>query len=94
MEISSAIIRRLRKERGWPQEQLAYASGLSLRTIQRIEAEGIASFNSAVSIAAVFNVQVKDLQEQSLQPIQQTPNLRYCLLFIGILILTLSLIHI
>ena len=31
------IIRKLRLKRGWSQEQLAGMSGLSVRTIQRIE---------------------------------------------------------
>ena len=31
------IVRKLRLQRGWSQEQLAEMSGLSTRTIQRIE---------------------------------------------------------
>ncbi|CAM4169684.1 XRE family transcriptional regulator [Vibrio agarivorans] len=31
------IIRKLRLKRGWTQEQLAELSGLSIRTVQRIE---------------------------------------------------------
>lgn len=31
------IVRKLRLQRGWSQEQLATLTGLSVRTIQRIE---------------------------------------------------------
>ena len=37
MQISPEKIKHFRKENGWSQEVLAKASGLSLRTIQRIE---------------------------------------------------------
>ena len=57
MKISSAVVRRLRTDRGWSQEQLAIASGLSLRTIQRVEADGTASMGTKVSLAATFGVQ-------------------------------------
>ena len=33
----AAIVRRERVARGWPQEQLADAAGVSLRTVQRVE---------------------------------------------------------
>jgi DNA-binding XRE family transcriptional regulator len=61
MKIASATVRRLRTERGWSQEQLATASGLSLRTIQRVEAEGSASMATRVCLAATFSVPLADL---------------------------------
>ncbi len=63
MKISAAEIRRLRTERGWSQEQLAAASGLGLRTIQRVEAEGKAARETRVCLAATFNVPLTDLLE-------------------------------
>ncbi|PUA28397.1 MAG: hypothetical protein B0W54_18240 [Cellvibrio sp. 79] len=63
MKISPTAIRRLRTERGWSQEQLAAASGLGLRTIQRVEAEGRAARETRVCLAATFNVQLVELLE-------------------------------
>lgn len=56
MKVSSDLVRRLRNERGWSQEQLSAAAGLSLRTIQRVEGEGVASRETKVCLAAVFGV--------------------------------------
>jgi transcriptional regulator with XRE-family HTH domain len=61
MKISAALVRRLRAERGWSQDQLAMASGLSLRTIQRVEAEGVASMGTRVSLAATFDIALAEL---------------------------------
>ncbi|EAR54236.1 hypothetical protein SKA34_03965 [Photobacterium sp. SKA34] len=56
------IIRKLRLQRGWSQEQLSQLSGLSIRTIQRIEQGQKAGLESLKSLAAVFEIQVSDLQ--------------------------------
>jgi transcriptional regulator with XRE-family HTH domain len=63
MKVSAALVRRLRTERGWSQDQLAVASGLSLRTIQRIESEGVASMSSRVSLAATFGIALAQLSD-------------------------------
>lgn len=63
VKISSATVRRLRIEHGWSQDQLAVVSGLGLRTIQRVEAEGTASLETRKSLAAAFAVQLSDLAE-------------------------------
>jgi len=75
MKISSTKIRRLRSERGWSQEQLALASGLSLRTIQRVEAEGNASRETHVCLAATFEVVLAELTEESVadKPVAAQP---------------------
>ena len=49
-------IQKLRLKRGWSQQQLANASGLSVRTIQRIENGAAASTESLKCLAAVFEV--------------------------------------
>ncbi|WP_318471012.1 2TM domain-containing protein [Photobacterium leiognathi] len=56
------IIRKLRLQRGWSQEQLSQLSGLSIRTIQRIEQGQKAGLESLKSLAAVFEIKVSDLQ--------------------------------
>ena len=49
-------VQKYRLKLGWSQQQLADASGLSVRTIQRIEAGYPASTESLKSLAAVFEV--------------------------------------
>jgi DNA-binding XRE family transcriptional regulator len=55
---STMILRKLRIQKGWSQEQLAELTGLSVRTIQRIERGAQASLESANALAAVFQVEV------------------------------------
>lgn len=59
--ISTDIIKNLRGQHGWTQEQLATVSGVSTRTIQRIEKSGECSLESKMAIAAAFNVTPKCL---------------------------------
>ncbi|MGR5061354.1 2TM domain-containing protein [Photobacterium sp. DNB22_13_2] len=56
------IVRKLRLQRGWSQEHLSQLSGLSVRTIQRIERGQKAGLESLKSLAAVFEISVTDLQ--------------------------------
>ena len=49
-------VQKLRLQRGWSQQQLAELSGLSARTIQRIENGQPASAESLKSLAAVFEI--------------------------------------
>lgn len=58
-------IQKMRLKRGWSQQQLADASGLSSRTIQRIEAGHPASTETLKSIAAVFEVNFSTLRSES-----------------------------
>ena len=58
------IVRKLRLKRAWSQEQLAQFSGLNIRTIQRIERGQKAGLESLKSLAAVFEIELEDLQEE------------------------------
>ena len=58
------IVRRLREKRNWSQEQLATMSGLSTRTIQRIESGNKASLESLKALASVFEIDISKLQEE------------------------------
>ena len=62
MKIDSAYIKAQRARRAWSQEHLAEVTGLGLRTIQRIEKTGAASYESARSLAAVFQIDVAELR--------------------------------
>jgi len=61
MQINATKIRAERERRAWSQEHLAEASGLSLRTVQRVETSGAASFETARALAAVFGLAVDQL---------------------------------
>ena len=56
MRLDTDLVRKLREEKGWSQEHLAAVSGLSTRTVQRLEAEGNASLESRSALAAAFGV--------------------------------------
>jgi transcriptional regulator with XRE-family HTH domain len=56
------IIRKLRLQRGWTQEQLAEMSGVSVRSIQRVERGQNCSLESLKCLAAVFEVDLSALQ--------------------------------
>ena len=59
------IVRKLRLEKGWSQEQLAEISGLSVRTIQRMERGQKPSLETLKSLAAVFDLDVSDLTREA-----------------------------
>lgn len=52
------IVRKLRLQRGWSQEQLAELTDLSIRTIQRVERGQNPSLETARSLAAIFEVNI------------------------------------
>jgi len=68
------IIRKLRLQHGWSQDQLSQLSGLSTRTIQRIERGKKASVESLKSLAAVFEVNFTDLQQEPKEMNTETIN--------------------
>lgn len=53
----------MRVDRGWSQEQLAELSGLSVRTIQRIETGRPFGLASSAALARAFGVEVADLAD-------------------------------
>jgi transcriptional regulator with XRE-family HTH domain len=55
------LVRAERQKRAWSQDHLAIVSGLGLRTIQRIEKTGYASYESVQALASVFSVCVERL---------------------------------
>jgi transcriptional regulator with XRE-family HTH domain len=66
-------IQKMRLKRGWSQQQLADACGLSARTIQRLECGHAGSVESLKSIAAVFEVHFLTLTETAMK--DETNNL-------------------
>ena len=50
------LIQKLRLQRGWSQEQLAEVSGVSVRTVQRLERGQPGSPETLKALAAVFDI--------------------------------------
>lgn len=84
------IVRKLRLKRGWSQEQLAELTGVSTRTIQRIERGQTApSLETKKSLASVFEVDIAtfepsttkdstgelDMNKDNITETEQTENL-------------------
>ncbi|MCF6266726.1 MAG: 2TM domain-containing protein [Desulfuromusa sp.] len=59
------IVRKLRLQKGWSQEQLAQFSGLSVRTIQRIERGQNAGLESLKCLAATFDIDLSELKQET-----------------------------
>ena len=70
------LIQKYRLQRGWSQEQLAEVSGLSTRTIQRLERGQPASLESLKALASVFEIDLKDLQEPEMNADQTDPRVK------------------
>jgi len=68
------LIQKLRLQRGWSQEQLAEISGLSARTIQRVERGQPASLETLKALGAVFNLDLCALKESDMSATTFAPN--------------------
>ena len=89
MKVDSSYVKAQRARRAWSQEHLAEVSGLGLRTIQRIEKTGAASYESARSLAAVFEIDVAELRvaaPAAVEPRRISVSLRPVLGVVGALV--------
>lgn len=68
MLVNAKQIKKLRDQKCWSQLQLSEMAGISLRTLQRVEAKSVASQETIKSIAAVLEVDCDSLLNQ--QPLQ------------------------
>jgi transcriptional regulator with XRE-family HTH domain len=66
VELNKKTLKIQRDSRAWSLAQLADVSGLSLRTIQRIEKTGVASQESARSLASVYECSITELMVMDL----------------------------
>lgn len=71
MKIDAELITQLRHEKSWSQEELALSSGLNLRTIQRIEREGVISLQSKKALAATFDIDTSALDYHEPEVVEQ-----------------------
>ncbi len=53
-------MKHLRMSKNWTQQHLADVCGVSMRTIQRVEKDGVASNETVASYAAVFETDVSE----------------------------------
>lgn len=97
MTISTQKLIKLRKEQGWSQEKLAVMSGLSERTIQRIEKNGACSLESLSALAQTFNITPNQLKPDEALPPQTITQIidysgAFSLFILGLLIPTIVLL--
>ena len=60
--INSELVKNLRKQKSWSQDQLSAIAGISLRTVQRVEKEGTCSLESRKALAAAFEIDAAELK--------------------------------
>ncbi len=65
MNIAPEKLVALRKERGWSQEKLGAMSGISERTIQRVERDGLCSLDTKMALASALDIAPAGLQPKS-----------------------------
>lgn len=65
MQINKTFLRQEREKRAWSQSHLAEVADLSMRTVQRIERNGVAAKESAMALASALGMDLADLLIQS-----------------------------
>ena len=65
--INQERVKVLRLGKSWTQQKLADEAKISLRSIQRIESDGIASLQSRAAIASAFGIEPTELEIDSVQ---------------------------
>jgi transcriptional regulator with XRE-family HTH domain len=71
MRINADVVLKARTEKSWSQDELAVASGLNLRTIQRMEREGLGSLQSKKALASALDLDVNDLDYREIAMTQK-----------------------
>jgi transcriptional regulator with XRE-family HTH domain len=61
MRVNNLNIAQRRQQKGWTQEHLAAAAGLSKRTVQRVEATGAVSAETAQAICAALELKIETI---------------------------------
>lgn len=65
MKIDGDKVRNFRERKAWSQEHLATASGLSVRTVQRVEAEGSGLPETRLALAGALGVTAAELMGEA-----------------------------
>ena len=56
MLVNARKLKQLRQSKNWTQQHLAQVCDLSMRTIQRVEKDGVASHETVAAYCAVFSM--------------------------------------
>jgi transcriptional regulator with XRE-family HTH domain len=73
VQVNGEVVRAEREKRAWSQEHLASAAGIGVRTVQRIEASGVGSYESLRAISAALEIPASELRrEESLREVRTT----------------------
>lgn len=70
------LVRTLREQRSWTQDHLAQVTGLSERTIQRVESDGSASKESLLALAGAFGIDVEALSTEPTKKSEKLPSVK------------------
>jgi DNA-binding XRE family transcriptional regulator len=72
MKIDGDKVRSLRERKAWSQEHLAAASGLSVRTVQRVETEGSGLPETRLALAGALGIPAAELMGEA--PVRDAPS--------------------
>lgn len=61
MKVRGHVIKRLRRERGWTQQQLASFADLNISTVQRMEQQHLASKEGLKALASILELDPSQL---------------------------------
>ena len=61
MLLNQSLVKEIRINKGWTQAQLADLCDVNIRTIQRVESDGLASLETTMALALAFGRETKDL---------------------------------
>lgn len=86
MLVDSKKLKALRSSRNWTQQHLAEVCDLSMRTIQRVEKDGVASNETVAAYAATFQLDATELLVSTDQFEQRGRKITMHPLVVGILI--------
>jgi transcriptional regulator with XRE-family HTH domain len=75
MNINGDLIKELRLKKSWSQERLADVAGISMRTVQRMEIDGVASLQSRVAISSALEINPADMISEQQSPIDTLINI-------------------
>lgn len=77
MQIDKTFLRQEREKRAWSQSHLAAVAALSMRTVQRVERNGIASKESVMALASALDIEVGSLLVNQASPASDVNHRRW-----------------
>jgi transcriptional regulator with XRE-family HTH domain len=92
--VSKDRVKQFRLQHGWSQEQLASITGMSTRTVQRIEKSGDCSLESQMALSSAFGISPDELSQDISNKINESNKNLSGVFYIGILTLVLGSIYI